>query len=180
MVLAAGGGARFAGATHKLLASFRGRPLVLWSVDAARAAGLDETVVITGAVDLAGQLPDDVTVIENHAWAEGQATSLRAAVDWAEHRGHRAVIVGLGDQPLIPAAAWTAVAADPHPIAVASFEGRRRPPVKLDRQVWPLLPVGGDVGARELIASRPDLVGEVACPGTPADVDTVEDLVRWS
>ena len=180
VVLAAGGSRRFAGPGPKLLAAFRGRPLVSWAVEAAVAAGLDETIVVVGAVDLTGVLPAGVTVVDNHAWQSGQASSLRAAVGWADHEGHAAVVVGLGDQPLVPAAAWEAVAADPHPIAVASFGGSRRPPVRLAREVWPLLPVSGDVGARTLIASRPDLVGEVACGGEPADVDTVEDLTRWS
>ena len=190
MVLAAGGGSRFAGAgdghpgdrpDHKLLAPFRGRPLVVWAVQSALAAGLDETVVVEGAADLSGVVPDGVTLLENHAWADGQATSLRTAVDWARHRGHRAVVVGLADQPLVPAEAWRAVAqAQGGPIVAASFGGRRRPPVRLDAAVWDLLPARGDEGARALMASRPELVVEVACEGEPADVDTVEDLLRWS
>ena len=52
VVLAAGGGTRFDGTEHKLLAEFRGRPLVWWALAAAADAGLDEVAVIVGAVDL--------------------------------------------------------------------------------------------------------------------------------
>ncbi|HET9733312.1 MAG TPA: nucleotidyltransferase family protein [Acidimicrobiales bacterium] len=181
VVLAAGGGSRFAGPDHKLLTPVGGRPLVAGAVEAALAARLDETIVVAGAVDLSAVLPEGVTVVVNHDWRSGQASSLRCAVAVAERAGHDAVVVGLGDQPGVPPEAWSAVAREMSaPIAVASFAGRRRPPVRLSSSVWPLLPASGDEGARVLMATRPDLVVAVACPGDPDDVDTLEDLRRWS
>jgi CTP:molybdopterin cytidylyltransferase MocA len=182
VVLAAGGGSRYTGATHKLLATFRGRPLVTWAVDAARGAGLDATIVVTGAVDLAAVLPDDVTIVENEHWADGLATSLAGGITAAGFivPGLDAVVVGLGDQPMIGSDAWQAVAASDAAIGVATYDGKRRNPVRLAASVWPLLPISGDEGARPLMRGRPDLVREVPCQGLAADVDTEEDLSRWS
>jgi molybdenum cofactor cytidylyltransferase len=187
VVLAAGEGSRFTGATPKLLAPFRGRPLVVWAVEAALGAAVAATFVVTGAVDVAGALAaaglaEQVTLVANPRAREGQATSVGAAVAAAGAAGHDAVVIGLGDQPLIPAEAWRRVAsadAD-RPIVVATYAGQRRNPVRLDRSVWPELPADGDAGARLVMARRPELVSEVACPGEPADVDTQEDLARWS
>ncbi len=182
VVLAAGGGTRFAGAEHKLIVPFRGRPLVRWAVDHARGADLDETVVVQGAVDLSAVLGPGVTVLTNVDWADGQAGSLRVAIEHARAAGHDAVVVGLGDQPLVEPAAWRTVAHAPPepPIAVATYQGRRRNPVRLPASVWTLLRFDGDEGARELMRRNPDLVGPVACEGSGADVDTVEDLEQWS
>lgn len=180
VVLAAGGGTRFEGTEHKLLTGFRGRPLVSWALSAAMGAALDEVAVTVGAVDLGAAVPEGVQVIENPDWASGQASSLRVAVAWALERGHEAVVIGLGDQPLVPASAWAAVAASTSPVAVATFDGQRRPPVRLNHAVWSLLPTTGDEGARVLMKERPDLVGEVVCVGEPADIDNEEDLNRWT
>lgn len=165
-----------------MLALVRGRPLVAWAVAAAVDAGLDAVAVVQGAVDLAPALrafDGRTALIRNPHWTRGQATSLRAGLDWCGTNGYAAAVVGLGDQPLVPASAWRAVGMAHHaPIVTATFGGRPRPPVRLDRSVWPLLAREGDEGARELMRRRPDLVGVVACEGDPFDVDTVSDIDR--
>jgi molybdenum cofactor cytidylyltransferase/nicotine blue oxidoreductase len=184
IVLAAGEGSRFENATHKLRAGFGSATVVERSVTSAVDAAIGPVVVVVGAVDLSDLLPGagpDLELVDNPHWRDGQATSLRVGIERADALGARAVVVGLADQPGVPAEAWRLVAgSEIAPIVAADFAGRRRPPVRLAREVWPLLPVTGDDGARSLMRLRPDLVGEVACPGDPADVDTVEDLRRWS
>jgi CTP:molybdopterin cytidylyltransferase MocA len=180
VLLAAGGGRRFGGpgGAHKLTAILRGRPLVSWALEQVVEARLDETVVVTGAVPL--DLPEGVVELHNEDWEEGQATSLALAVKHARRQGHAAIVVGLADQPFVVSEAWRAVAACDAAIAVATYAGRRGNPVRLSAPVWELLPTEGDAGARVVIGVRPDLVTEVACPGSPADIDTLEDLQRWN
>jgi molybdenum cofactor cytidylyltransferase len=220
VVLAAGEGTRFAGDSHKLLAPFRGRPVLAWALDAATRSDIDEVVVVTGDLDVR-HVTDDfaVTVIHNPLARSGQGSSLGAALHYVleldsmrtagPHDQHEstnqwtppvavpapqvirnrsvetglvsAIVVGLGDQPLIDSSAWSAVAACHRtPIAIATYDGRRGQPVRLARNVWPELDLSGDAGARSLITLRPDLVSEVPCSGNPVDIDTVEDLARWN
>ncbi len=179
VVLCAGAGGRFAGQGlgPKLLQPLGGRPLVRWALEHAASAGLDATVAVTGAVDLADVAPPGVVLLANPAWSEGIATSLAVAVGWARRLGFGSVVVGLGDQPLIGPGAWRQVASASGELAVATYGGRRRNPVKLARSVWDELPVSGDEGARTLMRRRPELVREVPCHGDPVDVDRLEDLL---
>ena len=196
IVLAAGAGSRFGAgpdrdaeappgdARHKLWADLRGRPVYRWALDAVLAAGFANVVLVTGTVELDVSDVDPavsrLTVATNPRWAEGQATSLQCGLRVAIELGASAMIVGLGDQPFITTGAWRAVAASSAEIAVATYGGVRGNPVLLRASVWPLLPIAGDQGARSLIAQRPDLVGPVACIGSPADIDTMEDLQQWN
>lgn len=178
VVLAAGSGSRYSGGGHKLVSEISGRAVIAWAVHHCLSARFDEVVVIEGAVPLAEVVPPEVSLVHNHDWHRGQSTSLQTAVHYAGLVGHGAVVVGLGDQPLIPPEAWRRVAASESPVAVAQFNHLTTPPVRLHADVWPLLPLSGDEGARQLIRSHPELVAEIPCPGSPIDVDTEADLMR--
>jgi CTP:molybdopterin cytidylyltransferase MocA len=180
VILAAGAGSRYAGDTHKLFVEIDGRPVISHVVDAARASEVDEVIVVGGAVDLEPFVPDDVTLIHNEQWADGQATSLRAAVGYAESRRHDALVVGLGDSPGVTTEIWNKVAEVDADLASARYDGELRPPVRLSASMWASLPVSGDDGARALMRQRPDLVRPVPVDGDPRDIDTLEDLRRWS
>jgi CTP:molybdopterin cytidylyltransferase MocA len=187
VILAAGAGTRFsrddpdAAPGAKLLANARGRPLIEWAVAPALEAELDELIVVSGACDLSGVVPASATLLRNDDWALGQATSLRVALDWCARQGHLAAVIGLGDLPGLTAEAWrTVAAARGGPIVFATYFSRRGHPVRLDAEIWSLLPISGDEGARALASRRPELVTEVACEGMTADIDTQEDLRRWS
>jgi CTP:molybdopterin cytidylyltransferase MocA len=182
VLLAAGAGSRFGGDVHKLEAIIDGVPVVARSCRAMCTAGLDEVLVVQGAVDLCLFLPE-VPVLFNPDWETGQRSSLLVALEEARRRGVDAVVVGLADQPFVPASAWRAVADCPSPVAVAVYGGQRGNPVRLAASTWaPLAAEEGpaDEGARSFIAHHPELVAEVACEGNPADIDTPEDLGPWT
>ena len=121
-----------------------------------------------------------ITLIQNHNYEEGQATSLRSALAVAREDGHTSITVGLGDMPLVPAEAWKSVAEAQGQLVTATFSGNRRPPVKIEDELWSLIPISGDEGARSLLRLRPDLLNEVPCEGSPIDIDTRSDLERWN
>ena len=183
VLLAAGAGTRFAGPQHKLLAVIDGRSVVSRALESLVGASLDAVAVVTGAVDVSEALAaasGEIALIPNARWESGIASSVRCAASWAAQQGHGAIVVGLADQPFVTPAAWQSVANAAAPIAVGTYGDRRGNPVRLAREVWPLLPCHGDEGGRTLMRRFPEIVVPVACEGRPDDIDTVEDLRRWS
>jgi molybdenum cofactor cytidylyltransferase len=179
-LLAAGGGTRFTAATHKLLAALHDRTVWEWALAHVQEAGFDHVVVVTGAASL--PLPPDVIGRHNPQWADGQAGSLQLAVAAAREFGADAVTIGLADQPFVTADAWRSVADAPPTcrLVIATYDGVPGPhPIRLGRDVWPLLPTDGDEGARSVLHVHPEWVCRVPCLGSGADIDTTEDLDRW-
>lgn len=183
-MLAAGTSERFGG-EPKLLAELAGRPIVRRATDAARGSGLAPVVVVVGPGGLGRAVADavgtDVDIVVNPEPTRGIASSLGAALDALEDRTDvDAVVVGLGDQPLVGVDAYRRLAAahdQTAPLVVATYGGRRGNPVLVDRSLWSEARVlSGDAGARALMRDHP--VHEVACDGTgsPDDVDRPGDL----
>jgi nicotine blue oxidoreductase len=185
VVLAAGAGSRFGGG--KLVADLGGRSLIEATLDGLRGGPVDEIIVVVGSEgdrlrSVSTALGD--RVVENRSWAEGMSTSVRAGLE-ACSPGTRAAVVALADQPLVGAEAVARLVEafeGGAQVAVATYEGRPRNPALFAREVWPLLrrEMSGDRGARVSLALHPELVTEVPCDDVadPADVDTMEDLLR--
>jgi CTP:molybdopterin cytidylyltransferase MocA len=184
-ILAGGRGSRLGGDASKPLLEWRGRPLVTWAVDAALGSGLAPVLVVVGyrgdevRAALAGLA---VEVVDNPAWDEGIASSLRAALTALDPvLDVDAVAVGLADQPLVgaPAYARLAGARGDAPIRAARYDGRPGNPVWLARSLWPeAMQLRGDTGARTLM--RDGTIEWIDCTdtGSAADIDTLEDLER--
>lgn len=188
VLLAAGSGSRFGGAPgDKLLADYGGAPLVEATLSGMAGAPVDEVIVVAGA--RAEELreacePYGARIVENPRWAEGMSTSVKAGLASCGPRAQAAVI-SLADQPLVGAEAVERLVdafEGGARAAVATYGGEQRNPALFSRTLWPLLKgeMSGDVGARPVLRSRPEMVTEVPCDGAadPSDVDTVEDLRR--
>src|SRR3712207_714419 len=108
VILAAGQGTRMRSKTPKVLHDLCGWPLVRWPVEAAKAAGADQVVVVGGPDRaLEGHLPEGV-VLAVQEEARGTGDAVRSA---APHIGDDdTVIVLSGDVPLITAEAIGALA----------------------------------------------------------------------
>jgi molybdenum cofactor cytidylyltransferase len=178
LVLAAGEGRRFGGT--KQLADLDGRPLLEHALAAVQAVSPRVVVLghaaaeIRATVDLHGAEP---VVCER--WHEGQSASLRCGLDALA--GADAVLVVLGDQPGITAAAVAAVLEErgDEDAVRATYDGVPSHPVLLRR---PLLArageLRGDSGFRDLLAGARVRAVEVGHLADPADIDTREELAR--
>jgi molybdenum cofactor cytidylyltransferase len=174
----------------KQLLSVNGRPLLELVLDAACASALDDVVVVLGAnsdsVRSAVRF-GRARVVVNPEHAQGMSTSLRCGIAALGSDVDRAVVI-LGDQPDVTAAVIDALldaqSSSGLPAAALSFDGLLHPPVVLARSLWPeLMALQGDVGCRQLIRARPELVAAVLAPTPrhhPVDVDTPEDFARLS
>lgn len=181
-ILAAGRGLRFGGKTPKLLAQLQERSLLHWSLEAAMKSQLRPILLVVGyQAHQFVALDYQVHVVDNPGWQQGISSSLKAAIRAIEADSTlEALIIGLGDQPLIGSQSYLRLAqayTQGASFAVATYQQARRNPVLLARSLWPAaMKLQGDRGAKVLMSHYP--VVEVPCDGdgSPLDVDTLGDL----
>jgi molybdenum cofactor cytidylyltransferase len=184
IVLAAGAGSRFGGG--KLEARLDGRPILQHVLDAVAEAGIADPVVVTSG-PLAAEIEwGAARPVTNPDPDRGLSSSLQvgwaAAMEGPEQPD--AVLVALGDQPLVGSAVLTALAGVPldasRPVVAPRYPGSdARNPVRLERQAASLVRgASGDRGLGPLIDARPEQVRWIDVEGTNPDVDTRDDLAR--
>lgn len=185
LVLAAGMSRRLG--RPKQLLDLAGKPLVMHVVVRAIASTLDQVVVVVGHAgdQVAKALRNqDVEIVHNPDFAAGQSTSLIAGMHALPMRTD-AIVVLLGDQPLVCTAAIDAVIDrrrnSGNPIVMTRYGDVRSHPILFGRELFAeLLNTSGDQGAREVIRSHAAdvLVADSGDPTPPADVDTEEAYSR--
>lgn len=184
VILAAGSARRFGGG--KLLAEYAGRPLLHAALAAARAAPVDQVVVVTGAdaeavATCARTFDPAVRIVHAADHDEGMAASLRTGIV-ALPPGLAGAFVFLGDMPRVPRAVLEPMAqavAAGAPAAAPVFEGRRGNPVLLSAGLFDEVSgLTGDQGARPILQARGDAVALIPAPddGVLFDVDLPQHL----
>ena len=183
MILAAGESARMG--TPKQLLLLDGKPLLVRAVEAALASPAWPVVVVLGAHaeqirPVLAQLP--VLVVENPAWPEGMASSLRTGITTLRQfsRALDAALVALCDQPAfsadIIAQLVAAQRATGRSIVASRYAGRNgAPALFLQEHFAALAALTGEEGARALLNGDPATVSAVDLPALSLDLDTPAD-----
>ena len=179
VVLAAGLSSRMG--SNKLLAEWRGKPLLRWTVETALASEARPIIVVTGheSAKVESALKGlDVRFVHNLHYASGLSASLKAGIHAVPGNCDGAIVL-LGDMPEIATSLIDRMIAafsppDGRSICVAVHESRRGNPVLWSRRFFVEIEgLAGDVGARELVAAHEEFVCEVEADGAVLrDIDT--------
>ena len=189
IVLAAGESRRMG--SPKALLDYQGHTFIENICATFLTAGVDELIVVLGAHEHEEQIravvpkhPALRTVL-NPRYRLGQLSSLMVGIN-ALSPESQAAVVNLVDHPLIKPetiqALLSSFGADPSPIIIASYQGRRGHPVLFSRRVYgEILAAPLDKGAKVVVRKDPARVREIALddPGIRADIDTPQEYAQW-
>jgi molybdenum cofactor cytidylyltransferase len=191
IILAAGTSSRLG--SPKQLLSYKGKNLLRHTVDEALETGCASVFVVLGANSelLRKELKDKpVSIVENTAWEEGMASSIRCGLETITNTILRpdSIIFMVCDQPYVRSSLLLNLMEKKNktgmPIVASSYEDKSDSypmgtPALFHRSFYPaLMELKGDKGARKLIADNPDKVATVLFPQGVTDIDTKEDYEK--
>jgi len=188
LLLAAGSSSRLG--RSKQLLSISGQPLLIKSIEAAIESGIKNIIVVLGANEEAHrQVIKDagVQVVVNTDWKKGMGNSLKAGLAYLLQQMPKveAVVTMVCDQPLITSDQLKKLIAEhesSRSTIVASFyQGVAGVPVLFHQSLFSeLLSLPDDAGAKKILQRHPHLVKTVPFPGGEIDIDTEDDLKKFS
>jgi molybdenum cofactor cytidylyltransferase len=180
VVLAAGRGSRFAGASHKLLQALGASTVLGTTLAQVMESRLPCVVVTTPALEPEAArvvARRDLVVIPQHEADKGIGHTVAAGVQARPHAPGWLLLPA--DMPLVGPHTLEAVAQalPQHTAVVAQHHGRRGHPVGFSSGLYSeLMSLVGDDGLRRLLARYPAHGVEVTDAGVLFDVDTLADL----
>lgn len=178
IVLAAGSSTRFG--TDKLSASFQGEPLLHHAIRAARAAPVDEVLVVSRKGLPIGDWSGEPLVRPVPICSAALSESLKAGIMAAGDVD--GAFIFLGDMPLVPGeiAARLASRLGDNYAALPRHGGRSGHPVLLSARAFAdIAALEGDEGAGRLLRRRDDLIfDDWPDDRIHLDIDRTADLAR--
>jgi molybdenum cofactor cytidylyltransferase len=127
-----------------------------------------------------------VLAVENSAWPEGMAASIRTGITTLGQfsRTLDSALIALCDQPAFDAAViaqlLAAQGATGRSIVASRYAGRHGAPALLLRVHFPALAaLTGEAGARDLLNGDPAHVTAVDLPALAEDIDTPADVAAY-
>jgi len=186
IILAAGGSVRMG--QPKQLLDWHGKPFVQAVAETALSSGLAQVIVVTGAYqDEVDEALEGLRVIVRHNpdWIEGQASSVRKAIESLSPADQDVygVIFFLVDQPQISVALVQSLLDTYHtslsPIVAPLINDRRGNPVLFDQMTFEeLSKLTGDAGGRQVFSRFEVKYIPWLDDKMGLDVDTLEDYKR--
>ena len=193
-MILAGGKSQRMGAQNKLLAKIDGLPIIRQTAQVLLDGGLNDLVIVTGhehtqVADVLTDIP--VTFIHNDDYQSGQASSVACGVRHYQAGSHSAVLIALGDMPLIKPDLIKALLRDhlgltdaPDRITLPVYDGRRGNPVIWGRMFFDgLMSLTGDSGGHTIFAESKNAINRLNWSDNSIhfDVDTPANLLqlRW-
>lgn len=185
-VILAAGPSRRLGSPKQLL-ELEGQSLLRRAASTALSSSCRPVIVVLGALadtlerELLGL---DIAITLNEAWEEGIGSSVRCGIEAARReRGVDAAVLMLCDQPLVTSQLIDRLVASHRqggaPIVACEYSGTVGVPALFGRAVFDELAVlGGEAGAKQVIARRGNEVVRVPFPAAAFDVDTADDYAR--